>query len=439
MVSVTTTSDDGLKRLLSVPDCISIVVGTVIGSGIFLVPSTVLAANPSPLAACVVFVFAGLVSFFGALAYAELGGLFPATGGEYVYLRESWGPAAAFLCGWSYFLVIQTGGIAALAVGFASLLGSIVPLNSVTSRFCSVALLVGFTAINYRGVRSGAWTGNFLSACKVGGLAAMIVAVAFSSRPVPIDWSWPADWRAEQFGLALVPVLWAYEGWNVVTFVGGEMRTPLRTIPRALALGLGLVMAVYVASLWVYLRVLTVPEIVASTAVAPAAAMRVFGSTGGTFVTLTMIAAVVGAVNASVLAAPRLYFAQARDGLLFRSFATLHPVHRTPSRALVVQCVWACVLSLTGSYETLLSWCTLTAWVFYALCVGAVILLRIRQPQLPRPFRLPGYPWTAAAFLATAIGFVLSTLITRPWTSAAGLAISLAGIPFYAVWRRRSA
>jgi APA family basic amino acid/polyamine antiporter len=302
-----------------------------------------------------------------------------------------------------------------------------------------VALLGLFTAINYRGVRAGAWTGNFVTFCKVAGLLAMLLAVSIMANPVPIDWSWPPDWKPGQFGLALVPVLWAYEGWNVVTFVGGEMRRPTRMLPRALALGLGVVVLIYIASLWVYMRVLTVPEIVGSTAVAPAAALRVLGSAGGTLVTLTMIAAIVGAVNASVLCAPRIYFAQARDGLLFRSLATLHPVFRTPSRALILQCVWASILSLTGSYEILLSWCTFTAWVFYALCVGAVILLRIRDPDRPRPFRMPGYPWTALVFLITAIGFVLSTLITRPGTSGAGLALSLAGVPLYLYWRRRSA
>jgi APA family basic amino acid/polyamine antiporter len=365
--------------------------------------------------------------------------MFPATGGEYVYLRESWGATAAFLCGWSHFLVIQTGGIAALAVGFASLAGSVVPLNPLTSRLCSVAVLMILTFINYRGVRSGAWTGNFFSACKVGGLLIMIGAVWLAGDSVRIDWSWPSNWSPRDFGLALVPVLWAYEGWNIVTFVAGEMRDPRRTIPRALAIGLGIVIAVYVASLWVYLRVLTVPEIIASTAVAPAAAMRALGSTGGTLVTMTMIAALVGALNACILGAPRVYFAQARDGLFFRSFGWLHPEYRTPSRVLIVQCVWASVLSLSGSYETLLSWCTFTAWVFYALCVGAVILLRVREADRPRSFRMPGYPWTALVFLAIAIGFVLSTLVTRPWTSAAGAAISLAGIPFYLYWKRRSA
>jgi APA family basic amino acid/polyamine antiporter len=430
---------DGLRPLLSIPDCISIVVGTVIGSAIFLVPSTVLAANPSPLAACLVFLAGGIVSFFGALAYAELGSMFPATGGEYVYLRESWGSTAAFLCGWSYFLVIQSGGTAAIAVGFASLVGSVLPLNDMTSRLCSVALLVTLTAANYRGIRSGAWTGNFFTACKLGGLLVMLAAVSLAGDPVAIDWRWPASWSLREFALALVPVLWAYEGWNTVTFVGGEMRNPRRTIPIAMAAGLGIVIVVYLASVWVYLRVLTVPEIVASGAVAPAAAMRALGGTGGTLVTLTMIAALVGAANASVLAAPRIYFAQARDGLLFRSFGVLHPVFRTPSRALILQCVWASVLSLTGSYEVLLSWCTFTAWVFYALCVAAVILLRVREPERPRSFRMPGYPWTALVFLAIATGFVLGTLVTRPWTSAAGAAISLAGIPFYAYWKRRSA
>lgn len=428
---------DGLQRRLTLLDSVSLVLGAVIGSAIFLVPSTVFAANDSPLAAGLIFLFAGVLSWFGAVAYAELGSMFPDTGGEYVYLRESWGTGAAFLCGWSYFLVTQSAGQAALAVGFSSLVGSVVPLGPISFRVCSATLLIGLTVLNIRGVRAGATTGNLLNVCKAAGLLGVIGAALLWHDPVPIDWSWPRDWTLAQAGLALVPVLWAYEGWNLVTFVGGEVKRPESSLPKALAAGLVAVIAVYLVSLWVYVRVLPVPEIVASEAVAPAVARRVLGDAGGTIVTLTMIVALMGATNAAILAAPRLYYSQSRDGLFYRSFGTLHPKYRTPAAGLVFQCVWAVILSLTGSYEMLLSCCIFVAWIFYALCVAAVFKLRRDHPEQPRPYRMWGYPWTAIAFLLTAGGFVLSTLITRPWTSLAGLGLMATGLPFYWRWRQR--
>lgn len=386
----------------------------------------------------IVFLFAGVLSLFGALAYAELSSMFPDTGGEYLFLRRSWGTAAAFLCGWSYFLVTQSGGLAALAVGFSALVGSVIPLGPVGSRVCSAALLVVLTVLNILGVRTGASTGNLLNICKIAGLAGVAGAALLWPQPVPIDWSWPSDWRPAQFGLALVPVLWAYEGWNLVTFVGGEVRRPESSIPKALAAGVGVVTGVYLVSLWVYLRVLTVPEIVASDAVAPAVARRVLGGAGGTLVTLTMIVALMGATNAAILAAPRLYYAQARDGLFYGAFAKLHGRFHTPAAALTAQCVWAVLLSLTGSYETLLSWCMFVAWIFYGLCVAGVFRLRRQLPDHPRPYRMWGYPWTGAAFLLTSAAFVVSTMVTRPWTSLAGLGLMAAGLPFYFLWRRRT-
>ena len=428
---------DGLERRLSLFDSISLVVGAVIGSAIFLVPSTVLGANGSPVAAAIVFLFAGVLSWFGALAYAELASMFPDTGGEYVYLRESWGTGAAFLCGWSYFLVTQTAGQAALAVGFSALVSSMIPLGPLGFRACSAALLVFLTVLNIRGVRTGAVTGNLLNACKATGLLGVIGAALFWHDPVPIDWSWPREWTATQFGIALVPVLWAYEGWNLVTFVGGEVRRAESSVPKALAAGIGVVIAVYILSLWVYLRVLPVPEIIASDAVAPAVARRVLGGAGGTLVTLTMIVGLMGATNAAILAAPRLYFAQARDGLFYPAFSKLHPRFRTPANGLVFQCVWAVILSLTGSYEALLSSCMFVAWMFYAVCVAAVFKLRRDMPDRRRGYRMWGYPWTGIAFILTASGFVVTTLVTRPWTSLAGLCLMLVGLPFYRRWQRR--
>jgi APA family basic amino acid/polyamine antiporter len=264
----------------------------------------------------------------------------------------------------------------------------------------------------------------------------MIAAVAARSESVPVDWSWPQGWTPLQLAAGIVPVLWAYEGWNLVTFVAGEMRNARRDVPLALAIALGVVICVYAVSVWVYLRVLTLQEIIASPAVAPEAAMRAMGPAGGGFVTLTMVFAVVGATNAAVLAAPRLYYSQARDGLFFGLFAAVHPRFQTPSRGLILQCAWASLLSLTGSYELLLGWCIFVGWMFYGMCAAGVIVLRRKAPDAPRPYRMWGAPWTAALFSAAAAAVVVGSFVTSPLASGTGLVVMAAGLPFYLRWRR---
>jgi APA family basic amino acid/polyamine antiporter len=435
---MTPAPDRGLARRLNLLDAVSLVVGGVIGSAIFLVPSTVLAANPAPMAAALVFAFAGILSWFGALAYAELGSLFPETGGEYVYLRESWGSLAAFLCGWTYFFITQTGGLATIAAGFSLLLGSIVPLTPVTAKACSAALIIVLTAVNYAGVKVGARVNNLFTVFKVSGLAVMIVAILARPDPSPIRWEWPLGWTPIQFAAALVPVLWAYEGWNMTTFVGGEIEDAPKNLPRALAGGLAIVFFVYVVSLWVFLRALPVPQIIGSSAVAGDAAIAVLGPWGGRLVAFTMLAALVGAANVCVLAPPRVYLAMALDGLFFRSLARVHTAYRTPSNALLLQCAWALILALSGSYDVLLSYTIFGAWIFYFLAVAGVIRLRRLSPHLPRPCRMWGFPFTAVCFLLVAAAFVLSTFITAPWTSLAGVGLIATGIPFYFHWRGRA-
>jgi APA family basic amino acid/polyamine antiporter len=426
-----------LARTLSVFDAISIVVGSVIGSAIFLIPSTLLRTNPSPVAAIVVLLFAGVLSFFGALAYAELGAMLPSTGGEYVYLRESWGPLWAFLCGWAYFLITQTGGVATVAAGFAALTGSVFPLGVFGSKLCAAGMLIALTALNYFGVKGGARVNNLMTLAKVAGILLLVVAVILRPTGNAANWDWPQQWSIHQFAVALVPALWCYEGWNIVTFVAGEIRKPQRDIPRSLAYGLLIVLFVYVVAMWSYTKALPVSRMVASSSVAGEAAVATLGPIGGTLVTITMLFSLAGCANATILAAPRLYFAMAKDGMLFRNFGYVHPVYRTPSRALLYQCVWAVVLTLTGSYEVLLSYCTFGAWIFYAMVVGGLLILRTRFPNAERPYRMWGYPYTPVCFLFVATAFIGSTLLTAPLTSLAGLGLIATGIPLFYFWRKR--
>lgn len=417
---------------------VSLVVSAVIGSAIFLIPATLLRPQPAPLAAMAAMAFAGLLSFFGALAYAEMGAMFPDTGGEYVYLRESWGPLAAFLLGWSFFAVIQGGGLAALAVGFSTLLGGVVPLTPWLSKAIAVGLLMGLTFVNILGVRQGAWFGNAMNLVKLSGLLWMIAAVAVRPSTHALDWSWPTHWTPLQFSAALVPALWAYEGWNMAPCVAGEMLDARRSLPRALATGLGLIIAVYCVSLWVTMRALPVDRILATTAAGTTAVQTVLGGGAAVWVTLTILFALVGCTNACILGAARVYFAQARDGLFFAPFGRVHPRFHTPAFALLAHGVWSSLLVFTGTYETLISYCTFGAWIFYALVVAGVLMLRRRRPGAVRPYRVWGYPWTPLLFLAVAIAFVLSCFVTTPGSSFAGLALILSGIPLYLYWRRRA-
>ncbi len=432
-----TVKPELLERRLGLADTASVVVGSVIGGAIFLVPSTILQVNHSPLAAMILFVFAGALSYIGAMAYAELGAMMPWTGGEYVYLRETWGRLSAFLCGWTYFTVTQTGGIAAIAAGFSALARTVVEMNDVSAKLLAAAAIVLFTGINHRGIRMGASANNLLTAFKVGGILIMIVAILTRSDNVTVNWSFPSDWSSGQFGAALVPVLWAYEGWNMATFTAGEIRDPQRNLPRALALGLGLVVVVYTISMWVFLKALPVELIARSKAAASDAALAVLGPVGGRLVTATMLASMAGALSACILAVPRLYYAQARDGLFFHRLAAVHPRYRTPVFALWAQCSWAVVLVLSGSYDTLLSYCTFGAWIFYALAVSGVVMLRRRRPEALRPFRIAGCPWTPLLFTGVAAAFVLSTLIQYPLTSVGGLVMIASGIPLYLYWNRK--
>lgn len=416
----------------------NVVLGVVIGSAIFLVPATLLRPQPSPLAALLAVGFAGVLSWFGALAYAEIGAMLPDTGGEYVYLRESWGGLAAFLLGWGFFWVIQSGGIAALSVGFATLLGSVVPMGPWQAKAVAVGLIAVLTAINVTGVQSGARFTNVLNVLKVGGMVWMIGAIAVTPARAEVHWTWPADWTFLQFSAALVPALWAFEGWNMLPCVAGELRNPQRNLPRAQGLALGLVLVLYALALWMYLRMLPVGEIVRTESAATAAITRALSPAAVFWVTLTMLTALVSSTNSSILGGARVYYAQALDGLFFRPFAKVQARFKTPWFSLVMHGVWSAVLAASGTYETLFSYCIFGAWIFYGLTVAGVLVLRRKYPERPRPYRVFGYPWAPLLFVATSAAFVLSCFVTNPVSSFIGLALIASGVPFYFFWRRRA-
>jgi APA family basic amino acid/polyamine antiporter len=425
-----------LPRSLGLVDSVAIVSGTMIGSGIFLVPNLVARNVSSTGEILAVWIFTGVLSFFGALAYAELGTMIPATGGQYVYLRESYGPLWAFLCGWTLFFTTLTASVAWLAINFATYLGYFVRIAPPLNTVIALALIAAITWINYRGAAAGAAVQKTFTLLKLLGLA-LLVAGAFwhpahAAAPVVAT---PFSLRG--FGVAMISGVLAYDGWVTLSFVAGEVRNPKRNLPLALAVGIALVMSVYVLANAAYLRVLTIPEIAASERVGATAAERALGPLGASLVAFTVLMSITGSANGWLMTSPRLYFAQARDGLFPRIFARIHPRHQTPHFAILLFGAWSALLVLTGTYETLASYAMFSAWVFYGLVTAGVLVLRRRYPDRPRPYKMWGYPVTLLLFLAVAVGFVGNTFLATPGPAFMATLIMATGVPVYFVWKRR--
>ena len=424
-----------LPRRLSLLDAITIVVGTIIGSGIFLVPALVARSLPSTGWILAVWIFSGVLSVFGALAYAELGSMIPATGGQYVYLREAFGPLYAFLCGWTYFFVVISAAIAWLSIAFSNYLGYFVPLTPLTSKLVAVALIVTLTIVNYRGVVAGAAVQNTFTFLKIAGLVVLIVAAFASGKsgaPNP-----PAPpFSISSFGVAMIACLLSYDGWVALSFVAGEVKNPKRNLTLAVAIGLSVVIAVYVLANAAYLRVLSVPEIAAADRVGALVAERTMGRFGAGLVTVTILISIAGSANGWCMTAPRIYFAQARDGLFFSRFGTIHPRYQTPAFAILAFGFWCALLAVTGTFEALASYAMYAAWIFYGLTSAGVFVLRHKTAGREHPYKMPGYPITLILFLAVAAGFAINTFVTSPGPTTIGTLLILSGIPVFFIWRR---
>ncbi|HUK16316.1 MAG TPA: amino acid permease [Bryobacteraceae bacterium] len=425
-----------LPRKLGLLDSIAIVVGTMIGSGIFLVPNLVARNLSSPAAILSVWMLTGALSFFGALAYAELGSMIPATGGQYIYLREVYGPLCAFLSSWSLFFTTLTASVAWLAINFANYLSYFVPFSPQVAKLVALGLIAGMTYVNYRGVTAGAAVQKALTGLKLAGLAILIggafLAPAHAPAPVPAG-----GFSFSHYGVAMISGVLCYDGWVALSFVAGEVRNPKRNLPMALGLGVAVVMAVYMVANLAYLRVLTVPEIAAAGRVGAAAAERAIGPAGASIVSLTILLSIAGGTNGWLMTAPRMYFAQARDGLFLRAFAAIHPRYQTPHFAILLFGAWSAFLAVSGTYETLASYAMFSAWAFYGLTAFGVLLLRRRQPRRPRPFAMWGYPVTLLLFLVVALAFVANTFVATPGPALVATLIIASGIPVYYFWKNK--
>src|SRR5437867_5166954 len=425
-----------LPRRLGMLDATAIVIGIVIGSGIFLLPNLIARTLPSRVAILAVWMISGVLSFFGALAYAELGSMMPATGGQYVYLREAYGPLCAFVCGWTFMLAVLSGGSAWLAVTFAIYAGYFVPLTPAMSKVMSIALIAALSAVNYVGVREGAWVQRTFTYLKVAALLVLIGAGFLgphSAGAAPVSAHPPVS--LAHFGIAMAACLMAYNGWSYVSFVAGEVKDPQRNLLRSLIIGMAAVALLYVFANVAYLTVFPIPQIASTERVGADLAMRTMGSMGGTFVSLTVLLSIIGAVNGCILTGARIPFAQARDRLFFARFGEVHPRFQTPAFAILCGGVWTAILVLSGSYETLYSYSILAAWVFYTMSVAAVFILRRKLPDAPRPYRMWGYPWTLGVFAAVSIWFMVNACWTQPGPSFTAFGMVAAGALVYRVWR----
>ena len=426
-----------LPRRLGLFDAAAIVVGTTIGAGIFLVPNLVARGLPSAPWIVAVWVFTGLLSCLGALAYAELGAMMPDTGGPYVFLREAYGPLLAFLSGWTYFFIVISASVAWLAINFATYLSQFVSLSPLASQAVAILLIATVTAANYRGVKLGATVQNVFTVMKVVGLAVLVCAAFFMGESAAQPPAPAPPVTMTGFGMAMIACLTAYDGWIALSAVAGEVKAPSRNLPLGVILGVGAVIAIYVVVNLAYLRVLGPGGIAAAERVGAAAAGRVLGSAGAAFVSVTALLSIVGGANGWILAGPRLFFAQARDGLLFHALASVHPRFQTPHIAILALGIWSALLAVTGTYETLAAYAMYATWVFYLLTALGLIALRHRQPKRPRPYRMTGYPITLALFALVAFGFIVNTFVSTPGPAVTGTLIMLAGMPAYFWWKAR--
>jgi amino acid transporter len=432
-----------LVRDLNLAHAAAINAGTIIGTGIFIVPQSIAASVGSPGAILSVWAVASLLALLAAFTYAELGAAMPAAGGDYVYIREAFGRPAGFLFGWTQLLVARSGSIAALATGFAIYLGNFLPLEVWSGRLAALGAVALLTAVNIAGVRMGGNVQVFFTVLKAGALA-LLVALAFGSEHGASENFAPLLPPEIQigfiglFGLALVDALWAYDGFNDLNLAAGEVSRPERNIPRAMFGSIALVMILYVVANLAYLYILPAAVQAGSkTGVASDVARAVLGPAGARFISAAILLSMFGALNGSILTGARIFYAMASDRLFFRGFASVHPRYLTPAVALVGQAVWAALLVLSGTYRQLTTYVVFASWVFYALSALALVRLRKLRPDLNRPYRSWGYPWTQAAFVVAAAGLIVNTLWTAPRESGIGLLLILLGLPVFAAWNSR--
>lgn len=448
-----------LRRDLGLWGAASIVVGTVIGSGIFLVPKTMIQQVGDPWMLFAVWIFGGVLSLAGALTYAELAAMLPEAGGEYNYLREAYGPFWGFLYGWTQMWVAKSGSIATLATGFYLYLANFRPELAVTAfviplplgenfgplevrtgQLFAIGLILALAVLNWFGVKVGGGVQIGVTILKVALIGGIIGVGIFGSAGPNAGGAYiGATGGAAGFFAALVAALWAYDGWNNVSMVSSEVKNPQRNLPLALIYGTFAVVAIYLATNFAYFHVLNANEVGHSDRVAATMMHRVLGTWGANAVSVAAMVSIFAALNGSILTGSRVPYALARDGFFFRRFAAVNEQHRTPGFSIIALSAWSCVLLLSGRYDQLLSLVIFPSWILYGMATAAVIVLRRKRPDLHRPYRTLGYPVVPVLFVLVAVLLLYFTLRNSPRESILGLVLIAAGFPFYRHWKRQLA
>ena len=431
-------SSPSLTRAIGLPQATAIVVGIIIGASVFVQASEITARVPSIWGVTLAWVTAGLLTMGGALVCAELSSAMPKSGGVYVFLREAFSPALGFLWGWAMFWSMHTGIAAAIATVFARYAGYFVPMGDVALRATAAGAIIVLSVVNFLGVRFGSGVQTAFTVVKVVAVASIIFAgwlldpVSPASAAVAPR---PADYGGGDFLLAVGAGLFAFGGWHMVTYTAEETKNPERTIPRSLVLGTVIVTLCYVGLNVVYLSVLSIERVIASTRVAADTFEALVGPVGGSLVSGLVMFSAFGALNGVILAGPRVYYSMAQDGLLFKWAAAIHPTYRTPGRAILLQGFWAVVLVLTGTYRELFTRVIYTEWIFFGMLALGVVALR-RRPDYRPAWRMPGVPAVPLLFALVSFAIAANQIRVDPINSAIGLLMVVVGLPVYWWWAR---
>ena len=458
--SLSTPTQPTLIRGLSLLDSVLLLVSGIIGSSIFLTAKDIAGPLPQPMLFLLVWVIGGVVSLLGCVAFAELGSMFPESGGQYIYLREAYGDLVAFLYGWMLFAVANGGSIAALSVASAVYTGQVFPIVSqdhivfqlagitITRAHVFALLLIALvTYVNVVGLRWGALLQNLSTWTKFAAMATFVVlgfAIGkgdwshFHSHGVGLTAGLHPAQLISAMGIALIAVFWAYDGWVYITFVAGEVKEPRRNVPLAMVLGVLVVGAIYMAMNMTYLYALPLTEIARHETIAHAAATALFSPHAAVWLSLMIAVSCFSAAATCTLSGARVYLAMAQDGVFFKRMAVIHPKWRTPAFSLIGQGIWAALLTVSGRYDQLYTYVIYGMVLSYTLTVIGMFLLRWKHPDIPRPYRCTGYPWLPAIYVLVGTAWTLNTIITRPTEAFWGTAIVLVGVPGYLYWKRSS-
>ena len=430
-----------LDRVLTFRDLYLLIVGSVIGSGIFLVPATVLQqAGRSIGLALVIWLAGGILSLLGALTYGELSARNPAAGGLYIYIRDAFGRLPAFLYGWSLFFVVGSGAVATLSVAFSAYLSEIVPIDPVARKVISVLMIGVVTIVNIRGTRQSADMQNWTTVTKVSAILIMTAVLLIWGRGMSSVGSvLPQKLQGslwQTFGIAMIGVLWAYEGWQFVTFNAAEVIEPQRTYPRAFLFGMVTLILLYLLANVGYLAALGPDRASGSESIAAASLSEVAGRWAGKIVACAILISMFSAANSIVLSSSRVFYAMAADRLFFARLAEIHPRFHTPAFSILAGSAWAVLMALSGTFEQLLTYVVFAGWIFYALAAASLFVYRRKRIGDDAPYRVPGYPLMPLLFIFSGFALVADTFIARPREAVIGLLILSTGIPAYVLWRR---